>query len=179
MKRYLAGSWALSALYLSCVPLANWATGNVGACDISGPCLLPVGFGLYAPAGVYVVAISLALRDAVQTACGVKQTVVLLLLGSGLSLVVAAPSLALASAVAFLVSEVADLTVFTPLRRWSLAGAVFLSGVCGLVVDSALFLALAFGSLDFLQGQIVGKFWGTLVATVLVFVYRRYANRKT
>ncbi|MDD9908173.1 MAG: hypothetical protein OXR62_00640, partial [Ahrensia sp.] len=49
------------------------------------------------------------------------------------------------------------LGVFTPLQRRGLVFAVLASGVVGLVVDSVVFLWLAFGSLEFVTGQIVGK----------------------
>ncbi|WP_212732745.1 hypothetical protein [Streptomyces oceani] len=43
-----------------------------------------------------------------------------------------------------------------------------------LVADSLIFLRMAFGSLDFLQGQILGKAWMTLGAVaVLAFLRRR------
>jgi hypothetical protein len=38
----------------------------------------------------------------------------------------------------------------------------------GLVVDSVLFLALAFGSLEFLAGQVVGKAWVTALSVAVV-----------
>jgi queuosine precursor transporter len=63
----------------------------------------------------------------------------------------------IASAVAFLVSEFADLAVYTSLARRRFVVAVLASGLVGLVVDSILFLWLAFGSFEFLSGQIVGK----------------------
>ena len=43
----------------------------------------------------------------------------------------------------------------------------------GLVVDSIVFLWLAFGSLDFLAGQIVGKAWMVLLSIPLVAYLRR------
>ena len=46
--------------------------------------------------------------------------------------------------------------------------AVVASSVVGLVVDSIVFLWLAFGSLDFLLGQIVGKAWMVLLAIPFV-----------
>ena len=45
----------------------------------------------------------------------------------------------------------------TPLQRRGLVMAVLASSVVGLVADSVLFLWLAFGSLTFLAGQVVGK----------------------
>jgi len=43
----------------------------------------------------------------------------------------------------------------------------------GLVVDSVVFLWLAFGSLDFLLGQIVGKAWMVLLSIPFVAWLRR------
>ncbi|CKZ35810.1 Uncharacterised protein [Mycobacterium tuberculosis] len=54
-------------------------------------------------------------------------------------------------------SELADFAVYTPLQKRGLVLAVAASSLVGLVADSLLFLWLAFGSLDFLSGQIVGK----------------------
>jgi hypothetical protein len=53
---------------------------------------------------------------------------------------------------------------------------VALSNTVGLVVDSALFLALAFGSLEFLAGQVVGKLWMTVLAVALLWAVRRRAS---
>jgi queuosine precursor transporter len=54
------------------------------------------------------------------------------------------------------------------LQRRRLVLAVALSSLAGLVVDSFLFLWLAFGSLDHLTGQIVGKAWMVLLALPVV-----------
>jgi uncharacterized PurR-regulated membrane protein YhhQ (DUF165 family) len=81
--------------------------------------------------------------------------------------------LALASGTAFLASELADMLVYVPLRRRHWLGAVALSNTVGLVVDSALFLWLAFGSLDFLAGQVVGKAEMTVLAVGVLWLVRR------
>jgi len=47
----------------------------------------------------------------------------------------------------------------------------------GLVVDSVIFLWLAFGSLDFLLGQIVGKAWMVLLSIPFVAYLRRRDER--
>jgi uncharacterized PurR-regulated membrane protein YhhQ (DUF165 family) len=85
----------------------------------------------------------------------------------------APPALVIASAAAFLLSEFADLAVYTPLARRGLLIAVVASGVVGLVVDSVVFLWLAFGSLEFLLGQIVGKAWMVLLSIPFVAWLRR------
>ena len=83
----------------------------------------------------------------------------------------------LASGVAFLLSEFADLAVYTPLARRRLVAAVVASSLVGLVVDSIIFLWLAFGSLDFLAGQIVGKGWMVLLSIPFVHYLRRRDER--
>ena len=55
--------------------------------------------------------------------------------------------------------------------------AVALSSVVGLVLDSLVFLFLAFGSLDFLAGQVVGKLWMVLASLPLVAWLRRRDGR--
>ena len=54
---------------------------------------------------------------------------------------------------------------------------MFTSSVVGLVVDSIVFLWLAFGSLEFLTGQIIGKLWMVLLAIPFVFYMRRRDER--
>ena len=65
--------------------------------------------------------------------------------------------------------------MYTPLQRRRLTLAVVASSVVGLVVDSVAFLTLAFGSLDFLAGQVVGKLWAVLIAIPLMRLLRRVA----
>jgi queuosine precursor transporter len=83
----------------------------------------------------------------------------------------------LASAAAFLLSELADLAVYTPLARRRLVAAVAASSLCGLVVDSVVFLWLAFGSLNFLLGQIIGKSWMVLLSIPFVAWLRHRDER--
>ena len=47
----------------------------------------------------------------------------------------------------------------------------------GLVVDSIVFLWLAFGSLEFLFGQVLGKLWMVLLAIPFVAWIRRRDER--
>jgi uncharacterized PurR-regulated membrane protein YhhQ (DUF165 family) len=147
-------------LYLATIPAANWMIGNVGVvCLPQGPCLVPVGFGLTAPSGVLVVGIVLVLRDLVHRDLGARWAAAAVVAGSALSFAIAPPELAVASFVAFAASEALDQAVYTPLRQRRLVLAVMASGLVGAVADSALFLWLAFGSLDLVAGQIVGKLW--------------------
>lgn len=160
----------LAAAYLGTIVAANWAISRFGA--------VPVGFGLMAPAGVYFAGLAFTLRDLLHAAAGRLAVVAAILAGAGLSFAVASPALAVASAAAFGLSEFADFAVYEPLhrRRWLLAVAA--SNVVGLVVDSLLFLWLAFGSLTFLPGQIVGKALMTVLAVIVIAAVRHWRKRR-
>lgn len=164
--------YLLLAAYLATIPAANWLIGHTGTeCLPGGPCLVPVGFGLMAPSGVLMIGLALVLRDAVQERLGLAWSLAAIAAGVMLSALVAPPALVVASAVAFGLSELLDLAVYTPLRnRGRLIAAVLASGMLGAVVDSAAFLLIAFGSLDFLAGQIFGKLWMTVAAAALLHV---------
>ena len=162
-----------------CIPAANWLIGNVGTVCVpnGGPCLIPVAPGLMAPSGVLMVGLALVLRDMVQRRLGLPWAAAAVLAGAALSALLAPPALVFASAAAFLVSEAVDLAIYTPLQRRGLVLAVALSSVAGLVLDSLVFLMLAFGSLDYLAGQVVGKLWMVLAALPLVAWLRRRDQR--
>jgi uncharacterized PurR-regulated membrane protein YhhQ (DUF165 family) len=166
------------ALFALTIPAANWLIGHAGTvCQPQGPCLIPVAPGLMAPSGVTMAGIALVLRDLVQRRLGVAAASLAILAGAVLSALLAPPALVVASATAFLLSEFADLAVYTPLARRGLVMAVAASGAVGLVVDSIVFLWLAFGSLDFLAGQIVGKAWMVLASIPFVTWLRRRDER--
>lgn len=167
----------LSALgLLASVLLANYATTRYG--------FVPVGLGLTATAGTFAAGFALALRDALQDTGGRRAVLAVVLAGAALSYLIADPAIATASAVAFLLAELADLLVYTPLRRRSSLGdrrwvaAVVASNAVGAVIDTAVFLGIAFGLAAIapaLPGQLVGKAWATLaylVAGVAVSVHR-------
>jgi uncharacterized PurR-regulated membrane protein YhhQ (DUF165 family) len=160
--RSVLGSVVL-ALFVATVWFANWLVSHFG--------IVGVGFGLQAPAAVFAVGVAFTLRDELQRALGRVAVVLAVILGAALSYLVA-PQFAVASGVAFLVSEFADFAVYTPLAERSWVGAVTLSNTVGLLIDSWLFLTIAFGSLAFFWGQVVGKAWMTLLAVALIGVWR-------
>jgi uncharacterized PurR-regulated membrane protein YhhQ (DUF165 family) len=165
-------------LYCLTIPAANWMLGHVGtACHVGGPCLIQVAPGLMAPSGVLMIGAALVLRDLVQRRLGVEFGIGAIFAGASISAAILPPALVIASATAFLVSELADFAVYTPLARRRLVLAVVASSLVGLVVDSIIFLWLAFGSLDFLAGQIVGKLWMVILAIPLVAYIRRRDER--
>lgn len=171
-KQRLEGFFFLAA-FCATIPLANWLIGNVGTeCVPDGPCIIPVWPGIVAPSGVLAVGAALVLRDMVQRRLGLRWAFAALIVGAALSGLVAPAAWVVASVAAFIVSEAADMAVFTPLQRRGLVLAVFASSVVGLAVDSMIFLSLAFGGLDFLAGQMIGKSWAILLALPLVHALR-------
>lgn len=149
---------------LGSVLLANWLTEKYG--------FIAIGLGLSTTAGTLAAGAALALRDALQDTAGKAAVMGAVAIGAALSFVVASPALAVASAVAFMVAELADLLVYTPIRSrarfgsglW--AAAVLISGAVGAVVDTAVFLGIAFGwatVMPAMLGQLIGKTMASLV----------------
>ena len=164
--------------FMLTIPAANWLIGNAGTiCLEKGPCLIPVAPGLMAPSGVLMIGLALVLRDIVQRRLGTLFAIGAIITGAALSAFLASPALVFASGVAFLLSELADFAVYTPLQRRRLVLAVFASGVIGLTIDSAIFLYLAFSNLDLIAGQIVGKSWMIVLALPAIIWMRRREKR--
>jgi uncharacterized PurR-regulated membrane protein YhhQ (DUF165 family) len=157
--------------YIGTILLANWMISNIGECIPNGPCVIPVGLGLVAPSGVLMIGAALVLRDGIHERYGRRWVMVGIIVGAGLSAAIS-PVLALASGVAFALSEIGDLAVYEPLRRYSRPLGVAVSGTIGGAIDSALFLWLAFGSLDFFTGQFVGKAEMAIAGGVIIVVYK-------
>ena len=176
-KQRLEGFLFLAA-FCATIPLANWLIGNVGTeCVPDGPCIIPIWPGIVAPSGVLAVGAALVLRDMVQRRLGIGWALAAIGVGAVLSGFVAPAAWVIASVAAFIVSETADMAVFTPLQKRGLVLAVFASSVIGLAVDSMIFLSLAFGGLDFLAGQMIGKSWAILIALPLVHMLRNRDRR--
>lgn len=153
------------ALYIGSILAANWTLAHYG--------ILSLGFGLSAPAGVLWAGLALCLRDLVQDRLGQRWTIAAILAGALLSYLVS-PTFAVASGLAFLFSETADFLVYTPLRaRGHWVAGILASNTVGDIVDSALFLWLAFGSLDYLTGQIVLKWAATVPFILGLWIWRR------
>lgn len=164
---------ALAAAFVGTVIAANWALARYG--------IVPIGFALMAPAGVYFAGLAFGLRDAlheqggrrwVYAAIGIG-AVVSYLIEDGVTIPGGHAPIAVASALAFGISELCDLAIYTPLRERNWPSAVAASNLVGAVVDSALFLWLAFGSLDHLAGNVVGKAYMVAVALPVVYWARR------
>jgi uncharacterized PurR-regulated membrane protein YhhQ (DUF165 family) len=162
----------LAAAFVGTVIAANWAFETYG--------IVPVGFGLEGPAGVFFAGLGFVLRDALHETGGRAWVIGAIGVGACLSWWISDGatipgghvSIAVASGCAFLVSELADFSVYEPLRERALPLAIGASQVAGAAIDSALFLWLARGSLDFFTGQFVSKAYMVLPFLLALGVYR-------
>lgn len=164
---------ALAAVYVGLAILANW---------LASAYIIHVPFTPYlAPAGVFCIGAVLVIRDWLQQLAGLYWSLGLVYL-AGLASYLAGlafgwtdlQKIALASVVAFTVSETVEALIFTPIRRRSLSAGVLLSGVAGSALDSWIFLSIAFGSLAFFPGQFWAKTMMVAVGTALTAA-RRWA----
>lgn len=160
MRRGVGAAAGISLV--ASVVIANYVTTRYG--------FIPVGFGQMATAGTLAAGFALAARDAIQDAIGKRWMLAALAAAAGLSYAVSDPMIAIASLAAFVVSELLDFAVYTPIRNKSILGdrrwavAVVLSSLVGIVADTVVFLGLAFGAaaiLPALIGQLIGKGWAT------------------
>jgi len=117
-------------LYIALIVAVNWGFTVVPLVKMPGgemwpPMSLVVGF-------IFV------MRDFAQREVG-HRVLLAMLIGAALSYVMASPFVALASAAAFLVSELADWLVYTVTKR-PLSQRILLSSLIGTPVDSVVFL---------------------------------------
>lgn len=152
----------LTAIFVGLIAMANWLTGRYGV------------VAELVPAGTFAAGLTFAVRDLLQRAGGAWWAMAAVAVGAGLSVWLSNPALALASGVAFGVSELLDFAVYTPLRRRTLPGAMLLSNTVGAIADSLLFLWLAGFPLGLWSTQALVKVCVTL-PVVLLFVVRRRA----
>lgn len=155
MKRAL---WPI--VYVAGVVLANVLTEQFG--------LVSVGFGLVTTAGTYAAAIVLIARNLSQDEIGRRAVLLLMLAGVVLSWWLASPQLAVASGVAFALSEAADMAVYTPLRKRGRSRSLAAASVVGAVVDTSVFLYLAGFPLSAAPGQLIVKAGMGLAAALLL-----------
>lgn len=161
----------LAVAYVGLIVLANWLASRY---------TIHVPFTPYiAPAGVLAIGAVLVIRDWLQQLRGLGWAIPLMLLAGGASYGIGVAAgwtslqkIAVASVVAFLISESVEALVFTPLRNRNLTLGVALSATVGNVLDSYIFLTLAFGSLAFVWGQFWGKLEMIAVGVALTAVRR-------
>lgn len=153
--------------YVTAIVAANWLTNRYG--------LVAVSPGLVTTAGTYAAGLALLLRDVVQDTLGWRWVLAGIATGAVLT-AATSPALALASATAFLLAELLDTAVYTPLRARGWARAALLSGVVGAVVDTFAFLFLAGFPVtaQTVGGQLVGKaLWATALPVLVIVAVRQ------
>lgn len=150
------------ALYLLSI------VAGVVAIDLFG--VVPIPGGFMAPAAVYVVGVTLILRDWLHELFADRRPVFLAIVAGAVISALFSPGLALASGVAFLVSETLDMGVYEQIRSRlnSVPAGMAVSNAVSIPVDSLIFLTLAFGSLEFFWGQVIGKAIATVIAIVVL-----------
>lgn len=161
MNRRLAVAAALA--FVGLVVASNWLTAEYGL------------IGGFIAAGTFTAGLVLAARDAVRETAGVWASLACIAAGVAVSVVMAGPMLALASGVAFALSELADTAVYEPLRRSGKTRALAWSNGVGSIVDSVIFLALAgFPLWPAIAGQVGGKWLvGVAIPLAVVALARR------
>lgn len=147
-------------LYLSAVVLANLSAGYFG------PAVTPINAFL-------LIGLAITTRDALHDRWGDKvrwRMASIILAGGGLSYLLGEPRIAVASAVAFVVSEASDYFTYCGLIERSWLQRSNGSNVVSSVVDSFLFPTLAFGVLlpGIIAGQIVAKIGGGWIWSLVI-----------
>ena len=153
--RYIAAvRVVVLAAYVGNIVLANWTATHVSPLEIGA---------IAVPAGTLWAGLGFTLRDGLHEALGGRGVLGAIAAGAGLSRLLASPQIAMASVLAFSISELIGSLVYGRLRGRSVLGAVIGSNLVDLGIDSVLFVPLAFGGFAFVPGQVLGK----TVATVL------------
>ena len=151
---------------------ANWALNTFGVLNV---------FGVAVPAGVLFAGAAFGIRDVIHEVAGGWLVIVAIAAGTTRSMALSdsaaipggVTTIAIASGTAFALSELLDYAVYSPLRRRHWPAAVVASNLGGSIADSLVFLFLAFGSINYAGGQIIGKFAMVALALPAVWWVRR------
>lgn len=162
----------LAILFVGAAAASNWTLQHVG--QDNGPLAprtIPIGWGLDAASGVLLVGVMISVRDALHEQVGLKGTLIAIVVGSIVSSALAPPALAVASGVTMLVAELADAVVYQRLRRRGRTLAAAASNLASSLLDSAVFLTIAYGVHAATQGTYpltVGKLEASLLALAVL-----------
>jgi uncharacterized PurR-regulated membrane protein YhhQ (DUF165 family) len=127
--------------------------------------IVPLFFGLAVPAGVFAIAPIFSLRDGIHERWGRRGAYILIATASiiswGLAVLTGSTILArvtLASVLSFVVNESLDTEIYQSLRSHSKLLAILGSNTISSLVDSVLFIWIAFGPLyNLMLGQYLVK----------------------
>lgn len=158
-------------LYVLCVILAD---------VLAARWIVPIGFGLIVPAGVFMVAPIFTLRDDIHKKYGAKTILILIFVASIISYIISVLSsnqllgkITIASVVAFLVSEYADTIIFHITRKQMWMQRVIKSNLVSALLDSLIFIWIAFG---FVLPLILGQYIVKMIISVVVGLILRKRN---
>lgn len=174
--------WTFAFCYMASIVLGNFFVSYFGIVTL---------LGLTFPAGALWIGITFSMRDFVQREWGdgkvwyfmIASTLITTVLGVVLSHLPISPwKVALASAVAFLVSEAVDWFVYW-ITKLDITWRIIISNLFSTPIDSILFVGIAFGSFSFLQppvyGQAIVKYLsGLLVLPILIYFRSKSKIRK-
>jgi queuosine precursor transporter len=125
----------LAVAYIGSILAANWLSAHFG--------LVPIGLGLLVSAGTFAAGAALLVRNIGQDVLGRLVILGLMVIGVALSWWLSTPALAIASATAFALSELADMTIYTALRRRGRSRALLAAALVGSLIDTIVFLHIA------------------------------------
>jgi uncharacterized PurR-regulated membrane protein YhhQ (DUF165 family) len=172
---------SLAVIFIASAAASNWAIQHIGQSHgAQAPRTIPVGWGLDAASGVLLVGVMISVRDALHEQVGIKGTLLLIALGSAVSSLLAPPALAMASGATMLLAESADALVYQRLRQRGRVLAAMASNVVSSLLDSALFLLIAFGVAAAFQGSFaltIGKIEVSLLTLAALALAPKAARR--
>ena len=146
-------------VYIALVVLVNWAFTVVPLVKLPGGTMWP-------PVALLVGFVFVA-RDFAQREIG-HYVLVAMAIGLGLSYFMAGPEVAIGSAAAFLISELADWAVYSFTRR-PLSERILYSSIIGTPIDSVVFLGMVgFLSLAGAVAMTTSKLLGALIVWWLI-----------
>jgi uncharacterized PurR-regulated membrane protein YhhQ (DUF165 family) len=172
----MESKWYYAMGYMGSIIIANLAVSWFG---------LVTFFGLTFPAGAVLVGLSFSLRDFVQREFGdvkvwyfmIASTVITTLMGIGLSdLPIPLWRVAIASSLAFIISETIDWSVYYFMKK-DIIWRICVSNLFSTPIDSIVFVGIAFGSFNLLDppvyGQTIVKYISGLFVIPVIWYFRR------
>ena len=173
--------WLYGISYIFSIIMGNFLVVWFGIIQV-GPLMFP--------AGALAIGLTFSLRDFVQKEFGHKvwyfmivSTVLTALMSFVMSNMPIPPwRVAMASAIAFIVSEFIDWLVYTITKK-DIVWRITISNLFSTPIDSILFVGIVFGSYSILQppvyGQSIVKYLsGLLVLPFIIYMRRRQLNKK-
>ena len=135
---------------------------------------MSIGWGMVAPSGVLLIGLMIAVRDALHERIGISGTLLFILLASLISAVCAPTTIAVASGVTLLAAETTDALIYQNLRARGRFWAAISSNVVSSLLDSGIFLAVAFGLSAAREGTMaltIGKFEASIVILAIMALF--------